>query len=78
MMEGWTGPLGRGLAREFGTVSPGLLPGGGGGAPLGFTELEMLCVVGLGLGDTLGEEFYNIMVVNVRFNQFKYLRKPKI
>lgn len=39
----------------FGT--PGLLEGGRGGAPLGFTGPEMLCVVGLGLGDTLGDEF---------------------
>lgn len=57
-MAGCTGPVvtPRGLTPGlvFGT---GLLPGGGGGAPLGFTELEMLCVVGLGLGDTLGEEF---------------------
>ena len=45
----------RGPGLEFGTR--GLLPGGGGGAPLGFTELEILCVVGLGLGETLGEEF---------------------
>ena len=47
----------RGLAPGLVFGTRGLLPGGGGGAPLGFTELEMLCVVGLGLGDTLGEEF---------------------
>ena len=59
LIIGCTGPLvtPRGLAPGLVFGTRGLLPGGGGGAPLGFTELEMLCVVGLGLGDTLGEEF---------------------
>jgi len=58
-MAGCTGPVvtPRGLTPGLVFGTAGLLPGGGGGAPLGFTELEMLCVVGLGLGDTLGEEF---------------------
>ena len=60
MEEGCTGgwpDLGLKEGLEFGTLGLLLELGGGGGAPLGFSPEPMLCVVGLGLGEALGEEF---------------------
>ena len=67
-IDGCTGKLGRGLdpcpvdpclvGLELLGTGGLLVLGGGGGGPPGFTDMVLCaCVVGLGLGDTLGEEF---------------------